>query len=170
MAKETTVTIRTTPAAVKPDNAAVKIYPGVVFAFCLAGGFAADWWLTPEIAHLPQPASLYAGLLLMLAGGVFAGLGIGRFVNLGVNPIPTKPAARMVGGGVYRFTRNPMYVGLVVTLAGIGIAAGSLPVLASAFPLFLFLDLYAIRREERYLKRTFGDEYLAYCQKVRRWL
>lgn len=160
----------TEPSAAKSDSAGVRIYPGVAFVLCLAGGIALDWRLFPSIAHLPQPASLCAGLAVAIAGAVFGGLGVGRFASLGVNPLPTRPAARLVWGGVYRISRNPMYVGLVVVLAGIGIAVGSLPVLASAFPLFLFLDLYAIRREERYLKRTFGNEYLTYCQKVRRWL
>jgi protein-S-isoprenylcysteine O-methyltransferase Ste14 len=161
---------RPAPAPAEPDSARVRIYPGVFFFLCLAGGVAADWWLGPVIAPLPQPACFYAGSILALAGAVFAGLGIGRFISLGVNPLPTRPAARMVWGGVYRVSRNPMYVGLVAVLAGGGIAAGSLPVLLSALPLFLFLDIYAIRREERYLQRRFGEAYLAYCQRVRRWL
>jgi protein-S-isoprenylcysteine O-methyltransferase Ste14 len=165
---EIRMTAQPAPEAAKPDSARVRIYPGVFFFLCLAGGIAADWALEP--APLPQPASFYAGSLLALAGAVFGGLGIGRFVALGVNPLPTRPAAQMVQGGVYRLSRNPMYVGLVAVLAGGGLAAGSLPVLIGALPLFLCLDLYAIRREERYLKRTFGDDYLAYCQEVRRWL
>jgi protein-S-isoprenylcysteine O-methyltransferase Ste14 len=162
------MTARPVPEAAKPDSAGVRIYPGVFFFLCLAGGIAADWGLDP--APLPQPASFYAGSLLALAGAVFALLGIGQFVSLGVNPLPTRPAARMVRGGVYRVSRNPMYVGLVAVLAGSGLAAGSLPVLISALPLFLCLDIYAIRREERYLERSFGEAYLAYCQDVRRWL
>jgi len=63
-----------------------------------------------------------------------------------------------------------MYVGFVSILVGLGLAAGSLPMLLSAVPMFLYLDLYVIRREEKYMRRRFGIEYETYCQKVRRWL
>ena len=77
---------------------------------------------------------------------------------------------RLVTSGVYRFTRNPMYLGLVAFPVGLGIVAGSWPVLVSAVPMFLYFDRYVIPREEAYLTRTFGADYAAYCRRVRRWL
>ena len=63
-----------------------------------------------------------------------------------------------------------MYVGFILALLGIGIAKGSIPMVLSAVPMFLYLNWYVIRREEKYLVRAFGEEYEAYRRRVRRWL
>jgi len=80
------------------------------------------------------------------------------------------PASRMVQHGPYRYTRNPMYLGMAVSYVGFSL------VVNSAWPLLLLplalVGLYrlVIAVEERYLEATFGEEYLAYKKKVRRWL
>jgi protein-S-isoprenylcysteine O-methyltransferase Ste14 len=63
-----------------------------------------------------------------------------------------------------------MYVGFVAILLGLGWACGSLAMLLSAVPMFLYLDWYVIPREEKYLLRRFGEDYQTYCRRVRRWL
>jgi len=76
------------------------------------------------------------------------GWGRGKFRKLGLNVKTNLPAGTLVTNEAFRFSRNPMYVGFVSILAGLGLAAGSLPMLLSAIPMFLYLDWYVIRREE----------------------
>ena len=158
---------------VPSDSAGVRVVPPIVFALCLIGGIAAAWALGAwgvAGALLPMPVRVAVGGLLAVAGFGFGAWGLGLFHVRGVNPAPNRPASQLVTAGAYRFSRNPMYVGLVAILAGLGIAAGSWPILVSAVPMFLYLDSYVIAREEAYLGRTFGADYAAYCQSVRRWL
>jgi protein-S-isoprenylcysteine O-methyltransferase Ste14 len=142
----------------------------VIFLGCLLAGVGLELWLHWPVSLLPQPAGLYAGLAVALAGFAFMGWGRGKFRKLGLNVKTNLPAGTLVTNEAFRFSRNPMYVGFVSILAGLGLAAGSLPMLLSAIPMFLYLDWYVIRREEKYLGRRFGVEYETYCQKVRRWL
>lgn len=83
---------------------------------------------------------------------------------------PTRPATALVTDGPYRFTRNPMYLGMGGAHAGAAVAAGALWSLA-ALPLALTaIDRLIIPREERHLAQSFGDEYEQYRRRVPRWL
>ena len=96
--------------------------------------------------------------------------GHGQFKALGVNVKTVLPASHLVADGAYRFSRNPMYVGFIAMLAGLGIAVASVWLCAMCLPFFAYFSLYVIPREEAYLARRFGAEYAAYRAKVRRWL
>jgi protein-S-isoprenylcysteine O-methyltransferase Ste14 len=94
-----------------------------------------------------------------------------RTIEKAGTPIRTdRPVPRLVTDGPFRYTRNPGYLGLAMLYAGIAVLRNSLWAI-----LFLPLVVYVIqreviRREERYLERTFGDEYLAFKARVRRWV
>jgi protein-S-isoprenylcysteine O-methyltransferase Ste14 len=75
-----------------------------------------------------------------------------------------------VTGGPFRFTRNPIYLGMFLGLIGLAIAFDSLWVLAMLVPFALVIRYGVVAREESYLERKFGDVYLAYKSGVRRWL
>jgi len=151
----------------RADSPGVRLIPPVVFCVCLIGGVAAALWTG---WYGWSPNLFAAGLVLAFAGFAFMGWGHRRFTSLGVSVKTMLPASQLVTGGAYRFSRNPMYVGFVAILAGLAIAARSVPMLAGAAVMFLYLDGYVIPREERYLARAFADAYAAYCRKVRRWL
>lgn len=151
------------------DSAGVVVLPPVVFLFCLVAGIAASFAYGGWITGVPAPFRWAAGLLVIATGLAFAISALDRFRQLQVNVRPDRPVARMVGGGAYRVTRNPMYFGLVCLLTGLGLALGAYPLLASAVVMFAYLNWYVIPREEAYLARTFGDDYRAYCTRVRRW-
>ena len=86
------------------------------------------------------------------------------------SPIPVKPTTAIVETGPYRFTRNPMYVGLTLLYLGLTLWVGSLwPLLLLPVALFA-LQRFVIAREERYLEAKFGDQYLRYKARVRRWI
>jgi protein-S-isoprenylcysteine O-methyltransferase Ste14 len=110
--------------------------------------------------------------LLVLVGLGFdvAGLLAFRASRTTVNPLRPHRASALVSGGVYRITRNPMYVGLLLLLLAWAVHLAALWPLA-VLPLFvLYIGRFQIAPEERALHRLFGDEYRAYVARVRRWL
>jgi protein-S-isoprenylcysteine O-methyltransferase Ste14 len=145
--------------------------------------------------HVPPPViyivGFLAGLLLQRAFPVLnegvrprrvlgaAGLGLsvalaapslGLFVRARTSPIPVKPATALVTSGPYRFTRNPMYLGMVFAYAGLALWSGVVAALLVLPLVVVVVDRYVIAREERYLERAFGDQYRQYKVHVRRWL
>ena len=83
---------------------------------------------------------------------------------------PTDRASSLVTSGPYRFSRNPMYLGIVVMLLGIALWLGSWPMLIAPVGFFVFMSLVFIPYEEQRLRETFGDAYASYAQRVRRWI
>lgn len=151
------------------DSPGVALMPPRVFMLCLAAGclleFAYPWRLS-----LPFSAHLLLGPVLVAGGFWFMMWGHGRFKILGVNVKTNLPASLLVQEGAYRYSSNPMYVGFLALLAGIGLIAGSAWIVLAALPLAAYLEYYVTPREEAYLHRAFGREYDAYRRTVRRWL
>lgn len=83
---------------------------------------------------------------------------------------PTARASSMVTKGVFRFTRNPMYLGMVLMMLGLALGMGSYPVATAALVFFLILQRVFIPYEEQRLAEWFGIDYLAYRARVRRWI
>ncbi len=81
-----------------------------------------------------------------------------------------QPTTRIVSAGPYRFTRNPIYVGMFLALIGLAIAFDNLWLLATLVPFYLVIRYGVVAREEAYLARKFGSAYLDYKASVRRWV
>jgi protein-S-isoprenylcysteine O-methyltransferase Ste14 len=110
------------------------------------------------------------GMLLGAAGAAIALWCIFTFAFVGRGtPAPFDPPRRLVIQGPYRFVRNPMYIGAGLALAGAGLFYQSLPLLSYTGIFFLTTHLFVLLYEEPTLRRTFGQEYEAYCLHVRRW-
>jgi protein-S-isoprenylcysteine O-methyltransferase Ste14 len=132
-------------------------------------------WLVSQLAEPPRVSlaiRVTAALALLLIGQSISVAGMRSFRKAKTTMNPFKPGATsaLVSDGVYRFTRNPMYVGLLITL--LGWAAFLWQPLALAFlPLFvLYITSFQIKPEERVLSSLFGAQYAEYMAKVRRWL
>jgi protein-S-isoprenylcysteine O-methyltransferase Ste14 len=110
------------------------------------------------------------GWVAAIAGFVFSAWGIATFQRAGTTMFPFEPAHRLVQHGPYRFTRNPMYVGGVITYVGFAMVMNAIwPIVL--LPVVIWTTfLFVIRHEERYLTDTFGEEYESYRRRVRRWL
>jgi protein-S-isoprenylcysteine O-methyltransferase Ste14 len=94
-----------------------------------------------------------------------------RTIEKAGTPIRTdRPVPRLVTDGPFRFTRNPEYLGLAMLYAGIALLRNSLWAILLLPVVVYVIQREVIGREERYLERTFGEEYLAYKAQVRRWL
>ena len=142
------------------------IYLGVVLA---ALGLGAAWPLAS-----PPPTSVR---WLRIAGVVIAGTGIALDVaamlamrRAHTSILPHRGADRLVTDGVFALTRNPIYVGNTLLLAGAGLALASAWMVAGALLAALLVDRLAIRREERHLSARFGQAYADYVARVPRWI
>lgn len=153
----------------REDSPGVVIMPPAILLALTLTGIALETTLPPDRGR-DMPALLWGGILLAALGFAFMMWAHGRFKSLGVNVVTVLPASRLVTDGAHRFSRNPMYVGLVAMLLGVGLALASVWLCAMTVPLVFYFCAYAIPREEAYLKRRFGLEYDDYCEKVRRWL
>ena len=83
---------------------------------------------------------------------------------------PSKPALALVDAGPFRFSRNPLYVGLTLMYAGLALLIPALWPLLLLIPVLAVLSWGVVRREERYLERKFGEGYRSYKARTRRWL
>jgi len=110
------------------------------------------------------------GWLLAGAGVALAASAIVLFRRAGTSPVPIQPTTALVAQGPYRFTRNPMYVGLAALYAGIALLVNSLWPLVLLPVVLVVIRWWVIAREEAYLERKFGDAYRAYTRRERRWL
>lgn len=114
---------------------------------------------------------------MQVAGGLIAVLGVSLalwcvvvFAVVGRGtPFPFDPPRRLVVRGPYRFVRNPMAIGVGAALAGAALFYESWGLAALTGLFFLVIHLFVVLYEEPTLRRTFGDEYAAYCDGVRRW-
>jgi len=110
-------------------------------------------------------------VVIFLFGFFFALYGNRQFAREGTEIDPLSPGNRaLVTRGAFSFSRNPMYVGMVLGLLGIAIYFGTLPFFVAAAAQFCILNYGFIPLEEEKMERQFGDEYRAYCKRVRRWL
>jgi protein-S-isoprenylcysteine O-methyltransferase Ste14 len=122
---------------------------------------------TRLVVHAPL---VVAGSLMGVAG-LFLMLWAWRlFVSAKVAIRPTAETVRLVNHGPYRVTRNPMYLGLVLMLLGVAVWRGSAPYYFAALVFFAIIDRVFCRFEEAKLTARFGDEYLTYARRVRRWV
>jgi protein-S-isoprenylcysteine O-methyltransferase Ste14 len=86
------------------------------------------------------------------------------------DPDPRTPTPELIVGGPYRFSRNPIYLGMTLLQAGIGLALGNLWIVLLLAPVLFVLQRAVIEPEETYLARRFGEAYAGYRARVRRWL
>jgi protein-S-isoprenylcysteine O-methyltransferase Ste14 len=152
------------------DVAGVIALPPLIFL-----GFLAVATVLEAILPLPVPvahslASYVAGVALASGGFVMIAIGTRRFAAAGTNIPPTLPTTALVVDGIYRRTRNPLYLGLTLVYLGLSVAAGSLWAIGLVVPLLWVINVGVVKREERYLERKFGDAYRAYKARVRRWI
>ena len=113
----------------------------------------------------------YAGAMVMAAGVLILMRCILRFATEGRGTIsPLDPTKKLVLKGLYRYSRNPMYLGAILLLVGEALFWQSLVLAGYAAVVFIGFNLFIILHEEPRLRRDFGAEYEEYCRKVRRWL
>jgi len=137
--------------------------------------FSAAMWLvsavTPGYSFDPV-FRLVVIALLMVAAAVFGLGGILSFRNAGttVNPLKPEKSASLVNSGVYRFSRNPMYLALLLVLLALGVFLSNVNALVIAALFVPYMNRFQIVPEERAMDKLFGPEFREYCSSVRRWI
>lgn len=148
----------------------LRVPPLVIFGVC-----ALLMWLLrrqfPPFEHAFPGQGLLA-IVLLAIGLAIAIAGVWQFRRARTTTNPMKPdtSSALVQTGVYRFTRNPMYLGLVLVLLGFAVYLGNALALAGPAAFALYLTRFQIQPEEQSLRKAFGAEFERYQRAVRRWI
>jgi len=153
-----------------PENDApgVITFPPVIFAIFFVIGYITDL-ASPvalgarDIRHIAAAATIGGAVALVLWAGM-------RFVRARTHVDVRKPATALVTDGPYRLSRNPMYIAASLLYAGVALWLSLVWTLMALIPCLVVLHYGVIAREERYLEAKFGQRYLDYRTRVRRWL
>ena len=148
-----------------------KIVPApLLVVFCLGGGWLAHHFY--PVRFLPDlgVAAAVLATLICVAALAIGLAGVREFHRHGTPTSPFKPTTAFVTSGVFRHTRNPMYLSFVMLTAGVAVAVNSLAFLLAAVLLAALLQRAVITPEERFLSATFGEAFEIYRSRTRRWL
>jgi protein-S-isoprenylcysteine O-methyltransferase Ste14 len=151
------------------DTANVIVRPPIAWALAVLVGLTLQWVVSLPFMPAPVPAGWIGGIVFVLALALFA-WAIATMTRAGSNVPTNLPTTTIVETGPYRFTRNPIYLGMFLGLVGLAIAFDNLWLLAMLVPFALVIRYGVVAREEAYLERKFGDAYRQYRARVRRWL
>ncbi len=152
----------------KDDNAGVKVPPPLIYLSAMIAGLILSYF--SPTAFLPVSVSRTVGIL-SVALAVFILVSAFRAFNRAkTNLEPWKPTTAIVSDGVFRFSRNPIYLAFTLFYLSAAFLFNSLWLLALLVPVLLVMRYSVIAREERYLENKFGTEYSDYKRRVRRWI
>jgi protein-S-isoprenylcysteine O-methyltransferase Ste14 len=150
------------------DNPGLPIHPPLFFLSALLLGVVLD----DRVRSLPVFANhhlRWAGVIPLVLGMALVASGRITMIAQGTNVNPTQPATAIVENGPFRFTRNPLYLGLTLFYIGLSLFLNTWWSLLLLIPVWLVMHFQVVRREEAYLQGKFGETYLAYRRRVRRY-
>ena len=153
----------------KLDNPGVIVHPPIALLIAFVAGLVLEW-LRPWPFVPASIPNFWVGVLLFAAGFALLVWAFVSFRRAGTNVQTSEPSTAIVERGPYGFSRNPIYSGMFLALAGLAVGFDSLWVLAMLVPFYLVIRYGVVAREEAYLERKFGGTYLAYKSRVRRWI
>ena len=145
------------------------IHPPVALLIGTIAGFGLNWLYPLPFVPSSLPRA-WIGLVLFMLGVILAGWSARTFGKAQTNVLTSQSASAIVTTGPYRFSRNPIYVGMFLGLIGFAVGFNTLWFLAVLAAMIFVIRLGVIAREEIYLERKFGARYLDYKARVRRWL
>lgn len=148
----------------------LKIPPALLFLMCIGLMWSLDRLITLEALLFKPRGWLFGGLTII--GGLIALLGVIEFSRKSTTVNPHKPqnTTTFVKSGVYRLTRNPMYLGMVLILLAGTVKLGNV-VTFMIVPFFIwYMNVFQIHPEEEMMEQKFGEEFISYKKEVRRWI
>ena len=161
--------VESTEKGATEKGANVRFPPPIVYLISILLGVAVPYVAAPLRVPVQRYVTIAGGLAMVLAG---FGLNISAwkwFQRTGQDPKPWMPTPELVFRGPYRYTRNPMYVGLTCLQIGVGLDLNNLWIVLLAAVSLLAVHFIAVKPEERYLTEKFGQNYTSYLAKVRRY-
>ncbi|MEQ9401930.1 MAG: isoprenylcysteine carboxylmethyltransferase family protein [Longimicrobiales bacterium] len=150
-----------------PLRSGIRIPPGLWFVPLLVLGYSLE--RRYPSAFLPSAMASVAGIALIACGFALLAWASWHFHRAGTAIDHHRPTSRLLTGGPFRWSRNPVYVALALVVAGLGVERNSLWIVLGVLPPLVLLHLHVVPREEAYLARLFGPEYERYRASVRRW-
>ncbi|PHH38778.1 methyltransferase family protein [Pseudomonas putida] len=156
--------------AVEPDSAGVRFPPPFIYLGALLLGLTAERFVALRSFGIDRWWLVAMGVLLFAAGAATMLAAGGLFRRLGTHIPPSRPTTLIATTGPYRWTRNPMYLGMALVYAGIAVGFDGAIALALLPLVLIVIQRHVIAREERYFEAKFGDDYRRYKAEVRRWL
>jgi protein-S-isoprenylcysteine O-methyltransferase Ste14 len=146
----------------------MRVTPPLLLALSLAAiGLLHRYFPIAQVIPEPWP---WAGVVIALAGFALGGWTTSLFFGARTTLIPGRESAALITHGPFQFSRNPIYLGMVIVLIGACVFAGSLTPFAVVPIFILAIDTVVIPHEQAMLLQKFGAEYEAYRAKVRRWV
>lgn len=143
-------------------------WPPVLLGIAILGGFSLSQLIPVAVASTPVSQFIGLGVIASaLALDVWASL---TFRRAKTTILPHRGSEALVTGGPFNYSRNPIYLGNLLILGGVGLLLGSIWHIALVAPLGYAITRFAIVREEAHLKAKFPHEWAAYTSKVRRWI
>ena len=153
-----------------PDSPGIHFPPPIAYVVPLALGFLAyRSWPVGIVPGQYRPVIATIGWLLILAAVILLLPAYVAFFRARTSLLPHRPARAIVQSGHYRWTRNPMYIAITALCLGVACVFNALWPLLLVPVSVVFTDRYIIPREEAYLEREFGTQYIDYTRRVRRW-
>src|SRR5215212_2756509 len=153
----------------QPDKANAIVRPPIALLLAFLAGLLADWLYPLKLLPASVPHVLL-GSFIFVDGLALAVWSIVTIRRAGTAVETIKPTTAIVTDGPYRFSRNPIYLGMFLGLLGLAIAFNTVWILVALVAFYLVIRFGVIAREEAYLARKFGDAYLAYKARIRRWV
>jgi protein-S-isoprenylcysteine O-methyltransferase Ste14 len=156
----------TTPEGRRDRGPGVAVPPPAI-----VGALLLLAWLLHRALPMPLTGPLpLAGPVVMAIGAALAAWALALMLRASTDPRPDRPDRVLIESGPFRFSRNPIYLGILTFTAGLALGWGSLWGWLAVVLAFLALDRLVVPREERYLRQRFGAAYEAYAARVRRWV
>ena len=152
------------------DGASIPVQPLLIFFACLGMGILLEYLFPFHFISGAWPLRIIAGFFLFLVSGLMAVSAFTAFIKNKTPFNPAKPTEKIVCEGSFRYSRNPMYLSLLLLESSAAVLTGSVWLVMALLILFVSLQRFAIRPEEKYLTDKFGEDYLNYKASVRRWL
>lgn len=151
-----------------PDTLGHVLPPPLIFLLAIVVGFLFERVF--PVSVVPHLVAWVAGPAFVVLGAFIGVVSLGAFFRAGTSPLPIRATTALVIEGPYRFSRNPMYLGLSVLYLGIALWMGGLWPLVLLPVVIAVLQRQVIVREEQFMEQRFGEDYLRYKARVRRWI
>ncbi len=154
----------------KKDHAKVKTMPPLIPLFFIVIAWLLNRFIYPLSIPVDTSIQTIIAYLLIAIASILFGFSLYFFFKTRQNPEPHTPTNALYTGGIFKLTRNPIYLGFLVAQIVVAIKLNNLYVILTLPFVFYLLNKWVIDPEEIYLENLFGQEYLDYKNKVRRWL
>ena len=158
------------------DAAQVISFPPIIFLFSMNSGFFVStvnmyhfqFYSVPKYFDFLRNTEI--GLIIIIFAILIISSALKNFKEKSEDPMPTTSSSLIISDGIYNFSRNPMYLGLCLLQVGIGMALSFTHIIMFTLLTIVIYRYGVIDKEELYLEEKFGDKYISYKNKTRRWL